>query len=78
MAIDGEGILYVWGMGSQGCLGTGRIDDIETPFPLILDAPNIVEIAAGAFHSLALSEDGRVFGWGVNVRGQIGLGSVEN
>lgn len=69
MAITENGELYIWGMGSQGCLGTGRIDDIQTPFQLFLDAPNVVDIACGAFHSLALCEGSRCFGWGVNVRG---------
>jgi len=31
MAITEEGELFIWGMGSQGCLGTGGIDDIHTP-----------------------------------------------
>lgn len=31
LAINEEKNLFVWGMGSQGCLGNGRVDDIETP-----------------------------------------------
>ncbi len=34
--------------------------------------PQIVDIAAGESHSLALAIDGRVFSWGANLEGQLG------
>ena len=36
------------------------------------------QIAAGASHSLALKEDGSVWGWGHNIGGQLGLGDTVN
>ena len=36
----------------------------------------IVSIAAGAQHSVALSETGRVLTWGGNLHGQCGIGSI--
>ena len=41
-------------MGSQGCLGTGGIDDIAYPHMLDLK-DDVIEIASGAFHCLALT-----------------------
>ena len=35
----------------------------------------IAAVAAGMQHSLALSEDGRVFAWGAGHYGALGLGS---
>lgn len=32
-------------------------------------------MAAGGFHSLALLSDGRIFAWGSNLNGQLGVGS---
>lgn len=46
---------------------------VSTPVSIIKDK-NIIEIAAGAAHSLALDENGRVYGWGHGNYGQLGLG----
>jgi alpha-tubulin suppressor-like RCC1 family protein len=35
-------------------------------------------VAAGGFHSLALSLDGRVYSWGRNAEGQLGHGDMHN
>ena len=35
---------------------------------------NGVQVAAAADHSLALTRDGHVYGWGMNAEGQLGLG----
>eukprot|EP00252_Welwitschia_mirabilis_P002528 TRINITY_DN12498_c0_g1_i2.p1 TRINITY_DN12498_c0_g1~~TRINITY_DN12498_c0_g1_i2.p1 ORF type:complete len:398 (-),score=71.95 TRINITY_DN12498_c0_g1_i2:131-1324(-) len=43
-----------------------------------LDGVNIVQIACGGFHSLALSDDGKVFTWGHGGQGQLGHGSTHN
>jgi alpha-tubulin suppressor-like RCC1 family protein len=43
------------------------------PFP-----SNIIAIAAGGHHSIALSRDGTVWTWGNNAQGQLGDGSTEN
>ncbi|KAH7651342.1 Regulator of chromosome condensation 1/beta-lactamase-inhibitor protein II [Dioscorea alata] len=40
--------------------------------------PLCVGIAAGAYHSLALQEDGSVWSWGYNTYGQLGHSEVEN
>ena len=35
-------------------------------------------MACGYSHSLALSDDGKVFGWGANSYGQLGSGNKAN
>ena len=42
------------------------------------DAANAVTpmVAAGSFHSLGLSSDGKVYGWGSDAYGQLGLGTA--
>jgi len=39
-----------------------------------LDIYRVKQVACGAVHSLALTEDGQVLAWGLNDRGQLGLG----
>lgn len=49
--------------------------------PTVLSFPvlcRIKSVAAGSRHSLALSEDGRVFAWGWGLLGQLGLGHNKN
>ncbi|XP_075522486.1 ultraviolet-B receptor UVR8 isoform X2 [Primulina tabacum] len=85
LALSGDGKLYSWGRGTFGRLGTGS--EADQPFPVLVkffgsDADReeklrIVGIAAGAYHSLALADDGSVWGWGYNIYGQIG-GTGEN
>jgi alpha-tubulin suppressor-like RCC1 family protein len=40
--------------------------------------PKVKAIAAGGFHSLALTESGEVYAWGWNEYGQLGLGDTED
>ena len=48
------------------------------PYPLpqvpALREHTVVDVAVGAEHTLALTADGRVFAWGTNNDGQLGLG----
>lgn len=37
----------------------------------------IVSVSAGAFHALALSDDGNVFSWGINSNERLGLGAFD-
>ncbi len=36
----------------------------------------VVKIAAGSFHTVALTADGKVFAWGDNRMNQLGLGPL--
>jgi len=36
----------------------------------------VIEISAGAYHTVALKEDGTVWSWGLNLYGQLGDGTV--
>ena len=82
LAIAGDGELFTWGRGEGGQLGLSkkslesleRLDwGISVPISIIKDK-TIIDIAAGVAHSIALSEDGEVYGWGNSNYGQLGLG----
>eukprot|EP00478_Filoreta_tenera_P000227 GABV01000227.1.p1 GENE.GABV01000227.1~~GABV01000227.1.p1 ORF type:complete len:534 (-),score=98.57 GABV01000227.1:3-1604(-) len=72
----------VWGCGyaRSGELGAGS--DVRSQYwptrIAALDEHRIVRIAAGSHHSVALSDDGRVFTWGMNKHGQCGRSFEES
>ena len=39
---------------------------------------NIIQVAAGSNHNLALDKDGTLWSWGYNYRGQLGNGTTAN
>jgi alpha-tubulin suppressor-like RCC1 family protein len=64
-----------WGDNSFGELGDGT----PTTRPLYGDiaaGSNVVQVAAGRTHNLALRSDGTVWAWGRNDHGQLGRGTV--
>jgi alpha-tubulin suppressor-like RCC1 family protein len=82
IALTNLGKLYSWGNGSSGALGTGNTNSRNNPatisFTNLITNERIVAIEVGGTHSLALTSNGRVFGWGSNTRGQLGLGTATN
>lgn len=78
-AILDDGGLYTWGDNEGRWLGNGRDDEISKP-EKILD--NVVSVSwgtdAGQEFGAALTEDGSLYTWGNNGRGQLGTGDNEN
>lgn len=77
LAIVG-GKVWAWGGNLCGQLGkTGGVIGPGGPIPQEVDGLNdIVAIAAGGTHSLALDSQGTVWAWGNNSSGQLGNGLV--
>ena len=69
--------VSAWGMNGYGQLGTGNREDKKSPNP-VSNLSDIVHIAVGASHSLALNLDGTVWAWGFNYQGQLGDGTALN
>ncbi|KAM6136346.1 putative E3 ubiquitin-protein ligase HERC4 [Phoenicopterus ruber ruber] len=55
--------------------GTASSNCFETRLVKELGSKNIVQIACGDQHAMALSRGGELFAWGQNCRGQLGVGS---
>ena len=73
VAADANGVVWSWGNGASGQLGTGGTTNVLTPSP-INGISNVVSVAAGNAHTLALRADGIVFAWGDNSSGELGTG----
>ena len=75
-----ENQVYGWGFNSDGKLGRGyseRYYDLKKYFvPEIIEfsSESVIQLSCGAYHSLALTDEGKVYGWGSNKYGQIGCG----
>ncbi|XP_023615250.1 serine/threonine-protein kinase Nek8 isoform X10 [Myotis lucifugus] len=74
-----RGIIMTFGSGSNGCLGHGSLNDISQP--TIVEALlgyEMVQVACGASHVLALSTERELFAWGRGDGGRLGLGTRES
>ena len=72
-AFDEDGVLFVWGWGERGQLGTGNTDSRLTPTRVDgLPAP-VAQIAAGQSHTAIVTETGDLFMFGAGKSGQLGL-----
>jgi alpha-tubulin suppressor-like RCC1 family protein len=65
--------FFTYGRNEYGCLGTGNMDPLGEPTKIDeLCGFKIIDIVAGRYHMMALTEDGKVFTWGQNNCAQLG------
>jgi len=81
LALGSGGELYAWGANANGQLGLGTESKTlgSESFPKKLwdqetSEQKFVFISAGGNHSSAVTEEGRVYMWGADCSGQLGLG----
>lgn len=69
-----SGSVFSWGRGEGGRLGTPNAADARYPQELeLLHGHKIVKVGAGKSFSAALSSAGKMFTWGRNNGGQLGM-----
>lgn len=86
LGLKADGTVWAWGDNNLGQLGTGQTDPtcgigngqpaskscmsaLPTQIPHL---SNVVAIAAGRWHNLAIKADGTVWAWGVNNQNELG------
>lgn len=75
MAIRNDGTLWTWGANRYGQLGLGHTNSSVEPAQVGTNANwRTVSAGAGAYHALAIRDDGTLWAWGDNRFGQLGLG----
>ncbi|XP_030028644.1 probable E3 ubiquitin-protein ligase HERC4 isoform X2 [Manduca sexta] len=80
VAVDEWGQSFSWGSDSMGQLGSnlGAHAQDKPKFMKGLATKTVIQIACGAYHSIALTNNGELYTWGANSYGQCGLGNMSN
>lgn len=79
LATGSDGVAYGWGLNRYGQLGNHST--VTSTLPVVIERPGDVafdHVAAGAYHSAAVGNDGNVYAWGWGRDGQIGDGDTED
>ncbi|MGQ7885881.1 RCC1 domain-containing protein [Paenibacillus sp. WC2504] len=78
VAIKDDGTAWSWGDNTYGQLGDGTNTTQNKPVQVIGNIASVKAIASGAYHTLALDQDGVVWAWGDNFFGELGYGFDQN
>jgi alpha-tubulin suppressor-like RCC1 family protein len=85
LGLTTEGKVYAWGLNESGQLGNGMRDDAddeeqlwEDVSPQRVPLSHVISISCGGFHSLALTREGKLYAWGLNDSGQLGIGKTSD
>ena len=71
--------VYGWGINDKGQLGLGHRWIVDTPQRLAdLDGCDIVHVACGQQHAVAVSAHGDCYSWGLGTFGQLGRGNTKD
>jgi alpha-tubulin suppressor-like RCC1 family protein len=76
IALSRGGSVYGWGSNAFSQLGIAAGGSFSVATRISVPGRRVDLIAAGAAHSIALSSNRNVYGWGYNGRGQLGIGST--
>jgi len=71
-AIKTDGTLWVWGIGTEGRLGTNDQTSRSTPVTTFAGGNNWKQVSCGNAHTAAVKTDGTLWVWGENSYGGIG------
>ena len=77
VTLKSDGTVWTWGDNSYGQLGVGDVSSVSTPVRVVglygnSILRNIIAVASGQQHSIALKSDGTLYSWGNNYYGALG------
>ena len=74
-AILNDNKIKCWGGGGSGRLGNGASTNQTSPVAVTMTSNTAVKISLGRKHTCAIFDDNKVYCWGENNAGQLGIGS---
>jgi len=78
LALTSTGGVKAWGLNASGQLGNTTTADSHIPVNVYNLTSGATAVAAGGFHSLALTTGEGIKAWGLNTNGQLGNGTTTN
>ncbi len=82
LALTDSGEVYAWGRNYDGQVGNGRGGKYKYQLKPVkgngFNGEKVTMISCGSRHSMALTSSGRVFSWGCNKCGQLGINNINN
>jgi alpha-tubulin suppressor-like RCC1 family protein len=78
LAIKTDGSLWAWGAGgaAQGYLNQQGYSTIARSSPTQIGTSSWTMVSGGVDHVLAITVDGKLWGWGTNNQGQLGINTT--
>ena len=76
LAIKTDGTLWSWGNNNVGQLGLGNVTLYSSPKQVGALTTWDTVSPGSLYHTLAVKTDGRLWSWGYNGKGQLGLGNI--
>lgn len=81
VALTSHGRVFTWGYNQEGQLGDGtrtmRLSPVDiTDAFRFRDGETVISVALGTAHTLLATNQGRVFAWGSNTDGQLGVPTI--
>jgi alpha-tubulin suppressor-like RCC1 family protein len=80
VALTTDGSVWTWGKNDFGQLGDGTKANSGVPRKVtsVLAGKTVTAVAAGNFHTIALTSDGELYAWGGGTAGQLGNNASQN
>jgi len=75
LALAEDGDLYSWGKNDDGQLGLGDTTNRNSPKHVSDGGRKYKAITAGRYNAFAIAENGDLYSWGVDIWGELGIGS---
>jgi len=78
LGITTDGRLFGWGLNTSGQTGINSTAAVSSPVLVVAPTAGLswTAVAAGASHSLGITTAGRLYAWGQNTSGQVGIGAA--
>ena len=70
--IKSDGTLWLWGSNTRGELGINSTNHVSSPIQTIALGSDWAQVSCGNYFTVAIKNDGKLWGWGDNVQGEFG------